>query len=446
MKSPVRVAASVAVMFLVLAAVLFSVLQFPTNSKTARAAESNAPLPEVAVVELTACRLPLTTQLSGRTVPYLIAEIRPQVSGLVQKRVFTEGSDVKAGDVLYQIDPASYQAAYDNSLANLDVARKTADRARAALAVSLAAVTQKSATLDLAKINRDRALRLFKESIIPASQRDAAVTEAAVADASLQASKAQVDSDRQSVAGAEASIKQAEAMAETERINLGYTKITAPISGRIGKSSVTIGAIVTGYQQAALATIQQLDPIYVDVPQSTSELLRLKRRLEGGHLSVQEGAQKVGLLLEDGTAYPLAGTLQFRDISVDVTTGSVIIRAIFPNPKGILLPGAFVRAVVNEGVNENALLIPQQAISRDTKGKPSTLVVTAENKVEQRRLTLERAVGDKWLVIEGVQPGDRVIVEGMQKVKPGAVVRAVPAAATVTVPENTTAKQGVNAH
>ena len=388
------------------------------------------PVPEVATVTVQPQQVVLTTELPGRTSAYLIAEIRPQVSGLVQKRLFTEGSDVKAGDVLYEIDPAPFKAALDNAAANLDVMRKTADRARAALAASLAGVARQKATLDLAGTNRRRLEDLFKDNAVSAADRDQAVTSADVAEAALQAAEAQVESDRQAIGAAEAGIKQAEAAVETARINLGYTKITAPISGRIGRSTVTDGAIVTAYQPMALATIQQLDPIYVDVPQSTTELMRLKRRLEDGRLNRDGASQnKVNLILDDGTMYPLEGTLQFRDVSVDPTTGSVILRAVFPNPKGLLLPGMFVRAVVKEGVNDRAILIPQQAVSRDPKGNPIALIVDGAGKVGQRMLSVDRAIGDQWLVSTGLAPGERVIVEGIQRVRPGAPVREVPFAA-----------------
>jgi membrane fusion protein (multidrug efflux system) len=216
-------------------------------------------------------------------------------------------------------------------------------------------------------------------------------------------------------------------MVETARINLGYAQVVSPISGRIGTSTVTDGAIVTAYQPIALATIQQLDPIYVDVPQSTAELLRLERRLASKQISTDTtNANQVQLLLGDGTRYPLAGTLQFRDVSVDPTTASVILRAVFPNPNGVLLPGMFVRALVQEGVNDQAMLIPQQAVARDPKGNPVALIVGTQGKVEQCKLTLDRAIGDQWLVASGLAPGDRVIAEGMQKVRPGMEVKAVP--------------------
>jgi membrane fusion protein (multidrug efflux system) len=330
--------------------------------------------PEVATVTVSQQPVTLTTELPGRTSPYLIAEIRPQVSGLIQRRLFTEGSEVQAGELLYQIDPAPFQAALDNVKASLPALRSRAER--------------------------------FKEALA-----DKAVSQQAFDDA-------------------DAALKQAEAALETARINLGYTKITSPISGRIGKSSVTDGAIVTAYQPVALAVVQQLDPIYVDVSQSTSELLRLQRRLADGRLSHGETNQSaVQLVLEDGTQYPLEGTLQFRDVSVDPTTGSVILRMVFPNPKGTLLPGMFVRALVKEGVMEQAILIAQPAVLRDPKGNPYVLVVDTEGKAQPRPLVLERAIGDKWLVTSGLAPGDRVIVEGLQRARPGVPVKEVPLAA-----------------
>ncbi len=383
--------------------------------------------PEVAVVTIQPKRLVITTELTGRTSAHLVAEVRPQVGGLIQKRLFTEGSEVEAGETLYQIDPAPFQAALDNAVANLTVMQKNADRARAALQASLANVIRQQATLDLARTNGKRFQEAFKESAVSTSQRDQAVTEAQVAEATLQAVKAQEESDRKSVAAAEAAIQQAEAAVKMTRINRGYTAITAPISGRIGRSSFTVGALVTAHQPIPLSTIQQLDPIYVDVPQSTAELLRLRKRLEEGRLdSSGQTKNKARLVLEDGTRYPLEGSLQFRDVTVDPMTGSVILRIIVPNPKGLLLPGMFVRTVVEEGVNPKALLIPQQAVSRDPKGNPLTLIVDAEGKVQQRALTLDRAIGDAWLVTAGLSAGENVIVEGVQKAKPGASVKAVP--------------------
>ena len=342
-------------------------------------------VPEVTVVTVQPQQVELTTELPGRTSAYLVAEIRPQVNGLIQKRLFTEGSDVNAGQVLYQIDPAPFQAALDNAKASLSRAE---------------------ASLSSIRLRAERYKSLLADKAV--SQQD-------------------YDDAASSLNQAEADIQYWKAMVETAHINLEYTRVTAPISGRIGKSNVTDGALVTAYQPIALSTIQQLDPIYVDVPQATSELLRLNRRIEDGRLN-QDGMnqKKVKLFLENGTAYPLEGTLQFRDITVDPTTGSVILRVVFPNPQGVLLPGMFVRAVVKEGVNEQAILIPQQAVSRDVKGNPVTLIVDAEGKVQQRMLTLDRAIGDKWLVSSGLKLDDRVIVEGVQKVRPGAIVKAIP--------------------
>jgi membrane fusion protein, multidrug efflux system len=343
------------------------------------------PVPEVGTVTVARQQILLTTELPGRTSPYRIAEIRPQVNGLIQKRLFTEGSDVKAGQELYQIDPAPFQAALDNAQAALG-------RAEANLPAIRSRVSRyKDALADKAVSQQD-----FDD-----------------ADAALKQ--------------AEADVQYYKAMERTARINLEYAHVVSPISGRIGTSTVTDGAIVTAYQPLALASIQQLDPIYVDVPQSTADLLRLQRRLQDGRLTIDgTNASKVQLILGDGSKYPLEGTLQFRDVSVDPTTASVILRAVFPNPNGVLLPGMFVRAVVKEGVNDQALLIPQQAVSRDTKGNPVALLVNSAGKVEQRNLNLDRAIGDQWLVSSGLAPGDRVIAEGMQRVRPGTEVKTAP--------------------
>jgi len=383
--------------------------------------------PEVATVTISTEPVTLTTELPGRASAYLVAEIRPQVNGLIQKRLFIEGADVKEGQVLYQIDPAPFQAALDNAAANLAAMRKAADRARAALAESTANAAGQRATLELAQTNQRRLDELYKKNFVSASDRDQAATTAKVAESTVRSIEAHMESDRQAVAAAEAAILQAEAALETARINLGYTRITAPISGRIGKSNVTIGALATAYQSLALATIQQLDPIYVDVPQSTTELQLLKQRLEEGRLNQNGTSQnKVKLILGGGTAYPLEGTLQFRDVTVDPTTGSVILRVVAPNPKGVLLPGMFVRVLVKEGVNEKAILVPQQGVTRNPKGEPTALIVDSQEKVQQKILTLDRAIGDQWLVSSGLQSGDRVIVEGLQRVGPGATVKAVP--------------------
>jgi membrane fusion protein (multidrug efflux system) len=390
-------------------------------------AAAPAPVPEVATITVQAERVVLTTELPGRTSPYAIAEIRPQVGGIIQKRLFEEGAEIEAGQVLYQIDPAPLHAAYDNAAANVATARKAADRARAALAASRAGVVRQQAVLENAQTNRKRFEDLVAEGAVSASQRDQAVTEANVAEATLLATEAQVESDREAVGAAEAAIKQAEAALETARINLGYARVTAPIAGRIGKSSVTVGALVKASQDTPLATIQQLHPIYVDVTQSSANLLRLRQNLASGQLK-GNGPKRatVKLLLEDGTSYPVEGTLKFSDVTVDPSTGSFILRTVFPNPQHLLLPGMYVRAIVQDGLIDQAILVPQQSVSRDPKGNPVALVVDATDKVAQRKITVDRAVGDKWLVSEGLKPGDRLIVEGVQKVRPGASVKTAP--------------------
>ncbi len=358
------------------------------------------PAPQVSTVTIQPQKVTLSTQLPGRTSAFRIAEIRPQVSGLILKRLFTEGSEVKAGQVLFQIDSAPFQAALDN--------------AQAALGRSEA---------NLASI-RSRAER-YNELLA-----DKAVSQQDYDDAAAALKQIQAD------------IESWKAQVQTARISLGYTKVTAPISGRIGKSSVTDGAIVTAYQPTALATIQQTDPIYADVPQSTTELLRLKQRLEGGRLRNDgTGQNKVRLILEDGTPYPPEGILQFSDISVDPSTGSVILRSVFPNPKGVLLPGMFVRVVVKEGIEEKAILVPQQGVSRNPKGEPFAMIVDAEGKAGLRMLTLDREIGDKWLVAAGLAPGDQVIVEGLQilqMLRPGTpvTVKATPFKEGGTAPAN----------
>jgi membrane fusion protein, multidrug efflux system len=383
------------------------------------------PTPEVATVTVQPQPVVLTSELPGRTAGFLVAEIRPQVNGLLQKRFFTEGARVKADDVLYEIDPAPYQAALDNASANLTATQKATDRAKAALDVSIASLKRHKSTLALAKTNLGRYENLLKTQAASAMQRDQSATDVDIAEATLRSAEAQVESDRQAVGAAEAAIKQAQAALETASINLKYTKVTAPISGRIGRSIITVGAIVSAYQLVPLATIQQFDPIYVDVPQSTTELNRLRRRWANGQLK-QNGVKKAKVFLEDGSVYPQEGLLQFRDVTVDPTTGSVILRIVVPNPDGTLLPFMFVRAAIDEGVNEQAILVPQQAVSRDPKGNPLALIVDADGKVQQRGLSTDRAMGDKWLVSSGLAAGDRVIVEGAQKVRPGMTVKAVP--------------------
>jgi len=374
------------------------------------------PTPQVSFITVQPEKIMLSTELPGRTSAFRVAEIRPQVSGLIQKRLFTEGANVKAGQ----------KATLDNATATVVAAQKNADRARAALRASIANVTRQKVTLALAQQNRERFENAYKSRAVSATQRDQAVTEAKVAEATLLAVEAQKESDSTAISAAEAAIQQAKAAQKTVQINLGYTKVTAPISGRIGKSNVTDGAIVTAYQPIPLATIQQLNPIYADVPQSTVDLLRLKNRLKDGRLQQGTDQNKVKLILEDGTVYSQEGTLQFSDVTVDPTTGSVTLRALFPNPEGILLPGMFVQTVIKEGVNEQAILIPQQGVARDPKGNPYALLVDAEGKAAFRPLVLDRAIGDKWLVSAGLAPGDKVIVEGLTMLRPGTPVQASP--------------------
>jgi membrane fusion protein (multidrug efflux system) len=343
------------------------------------------PVPEVATITIQPQQVELTTELPGRTSAYLVAEIRPQVNGIIKKRLFREGSDVKAGQLLYQIDPAPFQVAHDSAKASLGKAQ---------------------ANLPSIRLKAER----YKELLV-----DKAVSQQDYDDAAAAMEQARAE------------IEYWKAAVEAARINLGYTRVTAPIAGRIGKSSVTDGALVTAYQPTALATIQQLDPIYVDVAQSSAELLRLKRNLETGRLSADgENGRKVRILLEDGTAYPLEGILQFRDVTVDQATGSFTLRIVVPNPKHLLLPGMFVRAVVQEGIAQQAILAPQQGVSRTPKGEPVALVVAETGTVQQRLLTLNRAIGDQWLVSSGLSAGDRLIVEGMMNVRPGAAVKVVP--------------------
>ncbi|EAA9289967.1 multidrug efflux pump subunit AcrA [Salmonella enterica] len=338
-------------------------------------------MPEVGVVTLKTEPLQITTELPGRTVAYRIAEVRPQVSGIILKRNFVEGSDIEAGVSLYQIDPATYQATYDSAKGDL---------AKAQAAANIAELTVK------------RYQKLLGTQYISKQEYDQALADAQQATAAFVAAKAAV---------------------ETARINLAYTKVTSPISGRIGKSSVTEGALVQNGQASALATVQQLDPIYVDVTQSSNDFLRLKQELANGSLKQENGKAKVDLVTSDGIKFPQSGTLEFSDVTVDQTTGSITLRAIFPNPDHTLLPGMFVRARLQEGTKPTALLVPQQGVTRTPRGDATVLVVGADNKVETRQIVANQAIGDKWLVTDGLKAGDRVVVSGLQKVRPGAQVK-----------------------
>jgi membrane fusion protein, multidrug efflux system len=338
--------------------------------------------PVVGVLTVQPQRVALSTELPGRTVPFLIADVRPQVNGIVKTRNFREGSDVKAGAALYQIDPATYKAAYDSNVA---------------------ALAKAQASLKTTRLKADRYKELV--AIQAVSQQD-------------------YDDAAASLGQGEADVASAKANVETSRINLAYARVDAPISGRIGKSSVTPGALVTASQTTALATIQQLDPIYVDVTQPSASLLRLKQALARGELQ-QAGANaaRVKLMMEDGSTYSLEGKLEFSDVTVDQSTGAITLRAVFPNPKADLLPGMYVRAVLQEGVKEQGLLVPQQAVSRDNAGKPTAYVVGSDNKLQRRTLETDRAVGDQWLVRSGLQAGEQLVVDGQQSARPGAEVK-----------------------
>ncbi|ANI28339.1 multidrug transporter [Yersinia entomophaga] len=352
------------------------------NDKDAAQGAQAQQAPEVGIVTLKAQPLNITTELPGRTSAFRIAEVRPQVSGIILKRNYVEGSDVTAGTSLYQIDPATYQAAYDSAKGDLAKAQASAE---------------------IARLTVNRYKPLLGTNYISKQDYDTATSNLMQANAAVQSAKAAL---------------------ESARINLAYTKVTSPISGRTGKSSVTEGALVSSAQATALTTVQQLDPMYVDVTQSSDEFLRLKKELASGVMKQENGKAKVRLLLENGTEYSETGTLEFSGVTVDETTGSITIRAIFPNPNESLLPGMFVRARLDEGVRADALLVPQQGITRNPRGEATAMVVGEGDKVELRTVTAAQAIGDKWLITDGLKPGDRVIVTGLQKIKPGVQVKA----------------------
>ncbi|EHW0548293.1 efflux RND transporter periplasmic adaptor subunit [Salmonella enterica subsp. enterica serovar Agona] len=347
--------------------------------------QAHAGEPQVTVHVVETAPLAVTTELPGRTSAFRIAEVRPQVSGIVLKRNFTEGSDVEAGQSLYQIDPATYQADYDSAKGEL---------AKSEAAVAIAHLTVK------------RYVPLVGTKYISQQEYDQAIADARQADAAVVAAKAAV---------------------ESARINLAYTKVTSPISGRIGKSNVTEGALVTNGQSTELATVQQLDPIYVDVTQSSNDFMRLKQSVEQGNLHKDSASSTVQLVMENGQVYPIKGTLQFSDVTVDESTGSITLRAVFPNPQHSLLPGMFVRARID------AILVPQQGVTRTPRGDAMVMVVNDKSQVEARNVVAAQAIGDKWLISEGLKPGDKVIVSGLQKARPGVQVKATtdaPAAKT----------------
>jgi membrane fusion protein (multidrug efflux system) len=355
------------------------------KDKAGDPAQGARPAPEVSVIEIQPEKVAIVNELSGRVSAFLVAEVRPQVGGIIQQVLFTEGSEVGEGDVLYQIDPAIYKADYESARASL---------ARA------------EAILPPARSKAERYKELVAANAISQQEYD---------DADAAAKKAEAD------------LLSAKAAVERARINLAYTKVKAPITGRIGKSSITTGALVTGFQPVALATIQKLDPVYVDVTQSSTDLLKMKQNLAQG-LMTRDAVSQAGvkLMLEDGSLYQQEGVLKFSDVTVDTGTGSVILRSVFPNPGLTLLPGMFVRALIEEGINENAILVPQRCVTRNAKGQPEALVVDGEGLVSNRLLTIDRAVGTRWLISEGLAPGELVIVEGLQKVRPGATAKTIP--------------------
>lgn len=365
--------------------------------------ETPAPPPpgpiEVGVIKVAPSPVTLTRELPGRTSAYRIAEVRARVSGIVLKRLFTEGGDVKEGDILYQIDPAPYQAALDNAKGALARAQADASSAR---------------------LQSDRYKDLIAAKAVSQQDYDNALSAAKAGDAGVAAAQAAV---------------------EMAKINLGYTNVAAPIPGHIGRSQVTEGAYVQQGTATLLATIQQIDQLYVDVNQSTSEVLRMKKEFESGQLkSIGKGEAPVTLLLEDGSEYSEPGKLEFADVTVDPTTGSIGLRAVFPNPRRELLPGMFVRARLDEGVNPSAILVPQIAVSRNQQGQGVAMVVGVDSKVEARALVTDRAVGDQWLVRSGLKTGDQVIVNNLQKIRPGALVKPVPVTNSEPVVSTTPAR------
>lgn len=337
----------------------------------------------VTVVTLKATTVPLSRELPGRTSAFLVADVRPQANGIVKARLFTEGAAVKAGQTLYQLDDSAYRAQYDSSVA---------------------ALARAEATLVSSRPAARRSAELVKIEAVSAQDYENAIAALGQAEADVAAARAAVDSSR---------------------VNLAYTRISAPISGHIGKSAVTPGALVVANQAAALSTVQQLDPIYVEVSQSSAELLRLRHAIDAGQLTAGGAGTRVTIVFEDGTKYPREGRLQFADVTVDPGTGSFVLRALVPNPDSRLLPGMFVIAVVDEGTLNDAILAPQQGITHDPKGAATALIVGAEDKVELRPVIATRTIGDQWLVDSGLKAGDRVIVEGLQKIHPGSSVRAV---------------------
>ena len=374
-----RLRASLALLFVSSSLIL-------TGCNDSQSAVNTAPKdPEVGVVTLALQSTTLKSELAGRTAAQMVAQIRPQVGGIVQKRAFTEGAMVKAGELLYQIDPASYQAAQ---------------------ASAKASVARAEATAAAARLKAKRQADLFAIEAISQQDNEDAQT-------ALQQ--------------AEADVASARAALETASINLERTRIVSPIAGRIEASTVTPGALVTANQETALTTVQQLDPIYVDIPQSSLEVLQLRKALSSGALKNEGDAARIQIVLEDGSTYAHEGKLQFAGVTVNTTTGAVTLRALVPNPERLLMPGMYVRARLNKGTDPEALLVPQPGIGRDNTGRATALVVTSENKVELRKVVVAEAIGTNWRVTAGLKASERVVVEGSGKVRPGQSVRVVDA-------------------
>ncbi|MDX7991182.1 efflux RND transporter periplasmic adaptor subunit [Xenorhabdus littoralis] len=340
-------------------------------------------VPEVGIVTLKEEPLTVITELPGRTSAYRVAEVRPQVGGIILQRNYKEGSDIAAGESLYQIDPATYQAEYSKAKANL---------------------LRAQANENVSRLTVERYKSLLGTQYVSKQEFDKANSDHEQANADVQSSKAAL---------------------ESARINLAYTKVTSPISGRVGKSTVTEGALVSAGQSTALTIIQQLDPIYVDITQSSDDYLRLKNEIAKGTVQKENKKTKIRLITDMGQEYSKEGYLEFSDVTVDETTSSITMRAVFPNPNEELLPGMFVRTKLEDGVRRNAILIPQQAVTRTPRGQATTMIVDKDNKVELRNINADQAIGNKWLVTSGLKAGDRVIITGLQKIAPGITVQPV---------------------
>jgi len=367
---------------LTFSALMVSAVFFTAGCSKAESQQGNGhgQIPKVSYVTIKSQSVELTTELPGRTSAYLVSEIKPQVNGIIEKRFFEEGADVKEGDILYKIDDAPFKAA-------LKAAKATLDKAKA----SLPPVQSREA----------RYKGLLKGKAISQQEYDDV--------------KSQLDQIL-------AEIRYLEAQVDSAEINLGYTDVKAPISGRIGKSLVTVGALVTAYQQVPLTTIHKFDPIYVDAAQSTAEMLQLSENIKSRTIERNEDENKVKIILENGKVYPIDGAFKFRDVTVDPSTGSSTLRIVVPNPSKVLLPGMYVRAVIQEGTAQNAILAPQQGVARNHKGEPVVYIIDESGKIKQKPITINRAINNEWLVTEGLSEGDKLVVEGLLNIREGAKV------------------------